>query len=173
MIREVKYLPAQLCLDPLCCVDVLEKRDVPALEPRASQDIATGAAECAGLLLGKGLGIEIEIPVTGSVGERVMSNVGIPDEVPGLVEVITNASDIVPTPDRQRLAALEHRHSRDLPSSSNLLVEPVLIAPERELIDVVQVQQVCSIKVRYGPETAVIERIEQQVSLVVRVAGDL
>src|SRR5262245_30576555 len=69
MIREVKNLPSELRLDPLCCTDVLKQGDVPALEARPPQDIASGVPECAGVRLGKGLRVEIEITVRSAFRE--------------------------------------------------------------------------------------------------------
>ena len=134
---------------------------------RTANRIASRIAERSRRRPRERLRIEPEILIGGRpVRERLIADVRIADEIPRLVRRIADAGAIVVQPHRPRLSRLEDRGAGHLPAAERLRSKRVLIAPERQLVDVVHVEDVRAIVVRHRPVRRRIVRVEHDVALV-------
>src|SRR5258708_8768520 len=167
MVREVEKLRAQL--QPVLAADgnVLEEGDVPIREPGAAQDVAAGVAEGAWSRGRECCGIEPEVLVrVDAPGELRVGHLGVADEVPGLRCGLAYPRVIVAAPDGERPARLEVGDTRDLPAAQDPLERRVLVAPEWQLVEVVEVQHMGAIVVRDAPVADVAIGVEKNVAFV-------
>src|SRR5688500_6707390 len=165
VVREVENLRPELQLLRTAQREVLEQRDVPLLLPRIVEQIARGGAERSRGRRRKCGRVEPEIRV-GSAGE-VPARVGlrVADQVVGLAErAITHARDVVGAQHRKRRAAAEERRAGDLPPAQQDLQQGVLRLPERQILNVVEAEDVTTVVARWPPEALFIVGVEQHVA---------
>src|SRR5207249_1881056 len=165
-VRKVERLRPELYARAGRRAKGLEERDVPVLRVGSAYAITSRVAELAGGRPGERRGIEPEHLIEGRPqGESRTGNGGVADEIPRLIGCISHARAVVVEPDRQRLPGLEDRCTRYLPIAQDLFAQVTPAAPERQLVDVVKVEQVGAIVVRECPECTRIVRVEHQVPL--------
>src|SRR5712691_4605813 len=142
VIDEIEGLQTELHTPRPAHREVLEEGDVPVLEARAAQAVGVAAGVAERPVRGplEGRRVEPEVLIHGTaLRELGLRDRRIADEVPRLRRGVTDARVVVTAPNRQGCAGLEVGHTRDLPAAEELADQGVLLAPEGQLVDVVDV----------------------------------
>src|SRR5882762_946676 len=142
-IDKVEDLRAEL--QPLRAVEleVLEERDVPLLLGGVVPCVPRRVAEGAGRRCRERSRVEPEVLIVARSGREAPVRAGerIADEIVRLTEIaVADAGDVVRTRDRERRSRPEEGCAGNLPPAEDVRERRVLVLPERQIVDVVDVQ---------------------------------
>src|SRR5262245_19502164 len=140
MIPDVEGFGAELQLDGLSQIEVLQERKIPLVETGSDQDIPAARAETPRRRDGEGRGIE-------PPRERALSfrEIGIADQICSRCGY-ANTSRVLRNRDGVWRSALIYRDAGEVSASQHRLHQPVrMLAEERQFVNVIDVQRVCAV----------------------------